>query len=163
MAAIRSMLTGRPPSRPAGGEDQAAMKPFSIDYYILVTVSGLRGAPACGNARRPARTSCSSPRRVLPRCWEPPFPSRRRCGSSSARTGSSATTRGGLSSNEIAFTFFVGVLTAWVLTVVISSAVNHRSQGKQAEPDAGLGSLAAATYFRALASNLRFRWREWRR
>ncbi|MDP6108367.1 MAG: hypothetical protein QGI33_08035, partial [Candidatus Brocadiia bacterium] len=69
---------------------------------------------------------------------------------------------GGLSSNEVALTFFVGVLTAWVVTVTVSSAVNARMHRGAATTALGIDALRDTTYYRALPLNLRLRSKIWR-
>ena len=137
------------------------MKAFSIDYYILVTVSavglfqlvamrrGLRGILVFGPSRMSALLWAAFPLAAV--AWF--FLTKDRKVSDHM---------GGLSSNEIALAFFVGVVTAWVLTVVVTSVLN-RSRGQEpADPDAGLESLASETYFRAVSHNLRYWYRRWR-
>jgi hypothetical protein len=68
---------------------------------------------------------------------------------------------GGLNSNQVALLFFLGNLTAWVLTVTVTSIVNS---GRLTDPQqaVGLSRLRSDTFYRALRHSIR-RWtREWR-
>ena len=68
---------------------------------------------------------------------------------------------GGLDSNQVALLFFLGNLTAWVITVTVTSIVNS---GRLIDPQqvAGLSRLRSDTFYRALRHSVR-RWtREWR-
>ena len=125
------------------------MKAFSIDYYILVTVSavgvfqllamhgGLRGILVF----RPSRAA------VL--LWAA-FPLAAVVWFFVTKDRKVSDHMGGLSSNEIALAFFVGVVTAWVLTVVLTSVLNRSYDQENQDPGAGLDSLTGATYFRAV-------------
>jgi hypothetical protein len=138
------------------------MKAFSIDYYILVTVSavgvfqlvamrgGLRGLLLL----RPSRLSTI--------VWAA-FPLAAVVWFFVTKDRKLSDHMGGLSSNEIALAFFVGVGTAWVLTVAAASILNHNRGHEEVDPRAGLESLSSATYFRAVLHNVRYWYREWRR
>ena len=138
------------------------MKAFSIDYYILVTVSavgvfqlvamhgGLRGILVLRPSRVSALLWAAFPLAAV--VWF--FVSKDRKVSDHL---------GGLSSNEIALAFFVGVVTAWVLTVVVTSVLNRDHDEEPGDPKSGLESLASATYFRAVSHNLRYWYGQWRR
>ena len=137
------------------------MKAFSIDYYVLVTVSavgvfqlvamhgGLRGILVFRPSRISAVFWAAFPLAAV--VWF--FVSEDRKVSDHM---------GGLSSNEIALAFFVGVVTAWVLTVAVTSILNHGRDREEADPGAGLDSLARTTYFRAVMHNVRHGYRKWR-
>ena len=138
------------------------MKAFSIDYYILVTVSavgvfqlvamrgGLRGILVFRPSRLSAIIWAASPLAAV--LWF--FVTKDRKVSDHM---------GGLSSNEIALAFFVGVVTAWVLTVALTSILNHNRGHEEVDPRAGLGSLSQTTYSRAVLHNVRYWYRKWRR
>ncbi len=138
------------------------MKVFSIDYYILVTVSavgviqlaamhgGLRGILVFQPSRIAASLWAALP--VAAVFWF--------FGTKDRKISDHL---GGLSSNEMALAFFLGVATAWVLTVTVTSVLNHNSSREEASPGAGLESLSQTTYFRALFHNLSYRYREWHR
>lgn len=138
------------------------MKAFSIDYYILVTVSavgvfqlvamhgGLRGLLVFRPSRISVLLWAALPLAAV--AWF--FITKDRKVSDHL---------GGLSSNEIALAFFLGVVTAWVLTVVVTSILNHGRYREEAGPGAGLNSLAHTTYFKAVMHNVRHGYREWRR
>ena len=109
------------------------MKAFSIDYYILVTVSavgvfqlvamygGLRGILLL----RPSRISAL--------LWAG-FPVAAAAWFFGTEDRKLSDHMGGLSSNEIALAFFVGVVTAWVLTVAVTSILNHNRDREEAVP-----------------------------
>ena len=138
------------------------MKAFSIDYYILVTVSavgviqlaamhsGLRGMLVLG------------PSRISTAIWAA-FPLGAVAWFFVTKDRKVSDHLGGLSSNEIALAFFVGVVTAWVLTVAVTSVLNHKRDREEPTPGAGLESLSETTFFRALLNNVRYWYREWRR
>lgn len=137
------------------------MKAFSIDYYILVTVSavgvfqlvamhgGLRGILVFRPSRLSALLWAAFPLAAV--AWF--FVTKDRKVSDHM---------GGLSSNEIALAFFVGVVTAWVLTVAITSILNHGRDREEADPGAGLESLSRTTYYRAVLHSVRRWYGEWR-
>jgi hypothetical protein len=68
---------------------------------------------------------------------------------------------GGLDSNQVALLFFLGNLTAWVLTVTVTSITNS---GRLTDPQqsAGLSRLRSDTFYRALRHSVRLWAREWR-
>jgi len=137
------------------------MKAFSIDYYILVTVSAVGVFQLVAMHRdlrgilvfRPSRTSvlfwAAVPLAAV--AWF--FLTKDRKVSDHL---------GGLSSNEIALAFFVGVVTAWVLTAAVTSVLNRNRHHGEPDPEAGLESLAGATYFEAVLHNVRYWYRQWR-
>ena len=137
------------------------MKAFSIDYYILVTVSavgvfqlvamhgGLRGILVFRPSLLSALLWAAFPLAAV--AWF--FVTKDRKVSDHM---------GGLSSNEIALAFFVGVVTAWVLTVAITSILNHSRDREEADPGAGLESLSRTTYYRAVLHRVRRWYGEWR-
>ena len=69
---------------------------------------------------------------------------------------------GGLDGNIQVLYFFLGAVTAIIVTVVISSFVNARMRAGVPAPRDGLDALRHTTYFRALATSLRYRWKVWR-
>ena len=137
------------------------MKAFSIDYYILVTVSavgvfqlvamhgGLRGILVFRPSRLSALLWAAFPLAAV--AWF--FVTKDRKVSDHM---------GGLSSNEIALAFFVGVVTAWVLTVAVTSILNHSRDREEADPGTGLESLSRTTYYRAVLHSVRRWYGEWR-
>ena len=137
------------------------MKDFSIDYYILVTVAafgvlqlaaslgGLRGLLIFRSRRMTRLFAIILP--VVAAIWF--------FGTKDRNINDYL---GGLSSNEVALTFFVGALTAWVVTVAVSSVVNARTHRGSPSPVIGLDALRDATYFRALSHSVRYWLREWR-
>ncbi len=137
------------------------MKAFSIDYYILVTVSavgvfqlvamhgGLRGILVLRPSRLSALLWGALPLAAVG--WF--FVTKDRKVSDHM---------GGLSSNEIALAFFVGVVTAWVLTVAVTSILNHRRGMEAEDPGTGLEALSRTTYFRAVLHSVRRWYGEWR-
>ena len=137
------------------------MKAFSIDYYILVTVSavgvfqlvamhgGLRGLLVLRPSRTSALIWAALP--IAAVAWF--FITKDRKVSDHM---------GGLSSNEIALAFFVGVVTAWVLTVAVTSVLNHRSGMEAEDTGTGLEALTRTTYLRAVLHSVRRWYGEWR-
>ena len=68
---------------------------------------------------------------------------------------------GGLDSNQVSLLFFLGNLTAWVLTVIVTSIVNSRRL-EDPQQGVGLAALRNDTFYRALRRSV-CRWvREWR-
>ncbi len=137
------------------------MKAFSIDYYILVTVSavgvfqlvaihgGLRGLLVLRPSRISALIWAALP--IAAVAWF--FITKDRKVSDHM---------GGLSSNEIALAFFVGVVTAWVFTVTFTSILNHRRGMEAGVTGTGLETLSRTTYFRAVLRSVRCWYGEWR-
>jgi hypothetical protein len=137
------------------------MKAFSIDYYILVTVSavgvfqlvamhgGLRGLLVLRPSRISALIWAALP--IAAVAWF--FITKDRKVSDHM---------GGLSSNEIALAFFVGVVTAWVFTVAFTSILNHRRGMETGDTGTGLETLSRTTYFRAVLRSVRCWYGEWR-
>ena len=69
---------------------------------------------------------------------------------------------GGLDSNIQALLFFLGALTGWILTIILSSIINIHMKSKDLSPFEGLDSLKKTNYFNALIFNLKY-WRSnWR-
>lgn len=69
---------------------------------------------------------------------------------------------GGLDGNIQALFFFLGALTAVLVTFVVSSLVNARMMGGDPESGEGLDALKRTNYARALSHSLHYWWREWR-
>ena len=69
---------------------------------------------------------------------------------------------GGLDGNIQALFFFLGALTAVLVTFAVSSLVNARMRGGDPEPGEGLDALKRTNYVRALGHSLHYWWREWR-
>ena len=55
---------------------------------------------------------------------------------------------------------FLGVFTAWILTVILTSGLNHNKFTGRSSDSVGLESLRFFTYFRAVSYNIRFWWKE---
>ena len=68
---------------------------------------------------------------------------------------------GGLDANIQALFFFLGALTAIVVTVLVSSLVNARMNGGGPAPGEGLDALKHTNYVRALSRSLRYWSKEW--
>ncbi len=139
------------------------MKAFSIDYYILVTVSAVGVFQLVAMHGDLRGILVFRPSRISALLWAA-FPLAAVVWFFVAKDRKVSDHMGGLSSNEIALAFFVGVVTAWVLTAAVTSVVNRRLD-RQApdEPRDGLESLTSATYFRSVLHNLRYWYRQWRR
>ena len=132
------------------------MKPFSAEYFILVVISAIgvfQLAALHGGLRGMLIFQSPGITKILGMA----FPLTAAFWFFGTKDRKLSDHLGGLSSNEIALAFFLGVVTAWVLTITISSLVNHNRWNKPAEPGDGLDSLAKTTYFRALLDNLRNR------
>jgi hypothetical protein len=137
------------------------LKSFSIDYYILVTVAafgvlqiaaslgGLRGLLIFGSA-------------VVARLLGFGLALAAAFWFFGTEDRNVSDHLGGLSSNEVALAFFMGSLTAWLLTVVITSVTNARTYRGGPSPRFGLHALQDSTYLRAVAQNIRYWSREWR-
>ena len=135
------------------------MKPFSIDYYLLVTLSAIGVFQLIANHRKlngikmfhisfiSVAFGCLLP--ISSVIWF-----------FSTEDRKYSDHLGGLSSNELALTFFLGVFTAWMLTVILTSCLNHNKSTGQSADSVGLESLRFFTYFRALNYNIRFWWKE---
>lgn len=137
------------------------MKAFSIDYYILVTVSAVGVFQLVAMHRDLRGILVFRPSRITVLFWAA-LPLAAVAWFFLTKDRKVSDHLGGLSSNEIALAFFVGVVTAWVLTVVVTSVLNHRRDREEADPGAGLDSLARTTYFRAALRNVRHGYRTWR-
>lgn len=66
---------------------------------------------------------------------------------------------GGLDAPTQALFFFLGASAAVVVTLVVSSIVNHRMRGPEAEPESGIDSLRDTNYALSLARSLRYWWK----
>ena len=66
---------------------------------------------------------------------------------------------GGLDAPTQALFFFFGASAAVVATLVVTSIVNHRMRGPEADPEAGLDSLRDSNYALALAHSIRYWWK----
>ena len=137
------------------------MKAFSIDYYILVTVSAVGLFQLVAMHRGLRGILVFRPSRMSVLFWAA-FPLAAAAWFFLTKDRKVSDHMGGLSSNEIALAFFVGVDTAWVLTAAVTSALNRNDARGTLDPGAGLDSLTSATYFRAVSHNLRCWYRQWR-
>ena len=70
--------------------------------------------------------------------------------------------QGGLDAPTQGLFFFLGSLTAVVVTFLGSSLVNVRMNGGDPLADGGLDALKNSNYLSAVGHSLRFWWREWR-
>ena len=138
------------------------MKAFSIDYYILVTVSAVGVFQLVAMHRDLRGILVFRPSRISAVLWAA-FPLAAVAWFFLTKDRKVSDHMGGLSSNEIALAFFVGVVTAWVLTAVVTSILNRNIDRQAPDPAAGLDSLTSATYFGAVSHNLRYWYRQWRR
>ena len=68
---------------------------------------------------------------------------------------------GGLDSNIQALLFFLGALTGWILTTILSFIINIHMKRKDLSPFEGLDSLKKTNYFNALIFNLKYWWSNW--
>ena len=66
---------------------------------------------------------------------------------------------GGLDAPTQALFFFLGASTAVVVTLVVTSIVNHRMRGPEADPEAGIDSLRDTNYALSLARSARYWWK----
>lgn len=66
---------------------------------------------------------------------------------------------GGLDAPTQALFFFLGALSAVVVTLVVTSTVNHRMRGPEAGPEAGIDSLRDTNYALSLARSVRYWWK----
>ena len=138
------------------------MKPFSIDYYILVTVSAIGVFQLAAMYGGLHGILVFPPSRIAAALWAA-LPAAAVVWFFVTEDRKVSDHMGGLSSNEMALTFFVGVVTAWVLTAAATSVLNRNRDLEEVSPGAGLESLSGATYFRAVLHNVRYWCREWRR
>ena len=137
------------------------MKALSVDYYIMVTIAAFGVMQLAANlGGLKAMLIFRSP--VVTRAFGSVLPAAAAVWFFSAENRNVSDHLGGLSSNEIALAFFVGVLTSWVVTVAITSLINAHSHRGTPSPGAGLEALREATYFRALLYSARYWLREWR-
>ncbi len=137
------------------------MKDFSIDYYILVTVASM-GVLQLAASRSGLKGLLVFRSPLVTRIVGAILPLASVIWFFGGEDRNISDHLGGLSSNEVALTFFVGVLTAWVVTVTVSSAVNARMHRGAATTALGIDALRDTTYYRALPLNLRLRSKIWR-
>lgn len=137
------------------------MKAFSIDYFILVTVSAVGVFQLVAMHRGLRGILVFRPSRISALLWAA-FPVAAVVWFFITKDRKVSDHLGGLSSNEIALAFFVGVVTAWVLTAVVTSVLNRSHGQEPTDPGAGLDSLTSATYFGAVSRNLRYWYAQWR-
>ena len=69
---------------------------------------------------------------------------------------------GGLDANIQALAFFLGAMTAVVITLCITSLVNINMKGDHS-PNEGMEALKSTNYGRAVARSVNYWWRRWRR
>ena len=69
---------------------------------------------------------------------------------------------GGLDAPTQALLFFLGAISALLVTLLVSSLVNAGLNDGDSEPGDGLDALKDTNYGRALARSLQYWWREWR-
>ncbi len=69
---------------------------------------------------------------------------------------------GGLDAPDQALFFSLGALTGIVITLCVSSLVNHRMKGADFDPDAGLDALRDSNYAAALARSVIYWCSNWR-
>ena len=136
------------------------MNPNAVDYYVAVTVSAigvLQLAASFGGLRGLLFLSSAVATRIIG--FLLPLASVWWFFATGTRNISDHL--GGLDSNEVSLLFFLGNLTAWVLTVIIASIVNSRRL-EASQEGVGLSALRSDTFYRALRRSVR-RWvREWR-
>ena len=137
------------------------MKAFSVDYYILVTVSAVGVFQLLAMHRGLRGIQVFRPSRISVLFWAA-LPLAAVAWFFLTEDRKVSDHLGGLSSNEIALAFFVGVVTAWVLTAAVTSVLNRNRDHGEPDPEAGLDSLSQTTYFRAVLHSLRYWHREWR-
>jgi len=137
------------------------MKDFSIDYYILVSVASM-GVLQLAATRSGLKGLLVFKSPLVTRIVGAVLPLASIIWFFGSENRNVSDHLGGLSSNEIALTFFVGALTAWVVTVAVSSVVNARADQGAATNAPGIDALRDTTYFRALSLNIRHRSRIWR-
>ena len=68
---------------------------------------------------------------------------------------------GGLDANVQALTFFLGALSALVITLVVTSLTNAHMTGDPS-PEEGLEALKRTNYARGFRHSIRYWWRGWR-
>ena len=66
---------------------------------------------------------------------------------------------GGLDAPTQALFFFYGSLAAVIATLALTSIVNRRMRGPEAEPEAGIDSLRDTNYALSLARSVRYWWK----
>jgi hypothetical protein len=69
---------------------------------------------------------------------------------------------GGLDAPTQGLFFFLGAFTAVLLTLALSSLVNHRMRGPETPPEAGIDTLRDTSYTLALARSITYWCRNWR-
>lgn len=132
----------------------------SVDYYIAVTVSAigvLQLAASFGGLRGLLFLSSPPATRIIGFL----LPLASFVWFFGTGTRNISDHLGGLDSNEVSLIFFLGNLTAWVLTVILTSILNSRRMDGSHQ-GVGLGALKNDTFYRALRRSVR-RWiSEWR-
>ena len=66
---------------------------------------------------------------------------------------------GGLDAPTQALLFFYGSLAAVIATLALTSIVNRRMRGPEAEPESGIDSLRDTNYALSLARSVRYWWK----
>ena len=66
---------------------------------------------------------------------------------------------GGLDAPTQALFFFYGSLAAVIATLALTSIINHRMRGPEAEPESGIDSLRDTNYALSLARSVRYWWK----
>ena len=66
---------------------------------------------------------------------------------------------GGLDAPTQALFFFYGSLAAVIVTLGLTSIINHRMRGPEADPEAGIDSLRDTNYALSLARSVRYWWK----
>ncbi len=69
---------------------------------------------------------------------------------------------GGLDSNEQGLLFFLAILAGGAITFLSSSIVNIRMREQETQPGTGLGALAESNYLRAVTANINHWRKNWR-
>ena len=66
---------------------------------------------------------------------------------------------GGLDAPTQALFFFFGAFAAVIVTLALTSIVNHRMRGAEAGPESGIDSLRDTNYVLSLARSVRYWWK----
>lgn len=66
---------------------------------------------------------------------------------------------GGLDAPTQALFFFLGAFAAVIVTLAVTSIVNHRMRGPEADPESGIDSLRDTNYALSLARSARYWWK----
>ena len=66
---------------------------------------------------------------------------------------------GGLDAPTQALFFFYGSLAAVIVTLALTSIINHRMRGPEADPESGIDSLRDTNYALSLARSVRYWWK----